>query len=561
MPRKPNCKLLLLGLIAILFAIGLQQAAAKPSSSAALVGQVSSQEEGLMEGVLVSAKKEGSTITITVVSNAQGFYSFPRNRLDPGKYSLSIRAGGYEMTPAEAHIASAKSATADLKLRKVQDLSKQLTSAEWLISAPGTYEQKNALLNCVICHTVERIFRSHHGTAEWAAVQRRMATYYEGTIPERPQIKPPEPEGPPRLTPAEIEYLSWINLSSVTRWQYPLKTLPRPKGEATRMIVTQYDLPRQYAMPHDVLPGPEGMVWYSDHGQQYLGRLDPRTGGVVEYKVPVMKPEIATGLHFLEFDSDGNIWLSMGAQGGVAKFDVKSKKFQTWPLPARHDGSGNLSAYALLPWNLTVDGRVWVGERETKRIQRLDVQTGGWVQAIPNPYVDIAKDTRAAAGSHVYYDIYADSQKNVYLTDITSEYIEKIDAKTLKTTFYPTPTFDSAPRRGHMDKQDRLWFGEYQANRIGMFDSKTAKIQEWELPSPFSGPYDVFLDKNGYAWAAGMTTDRVARLNPNTGEIIEYLLPRTTNIRRVEVDDSTSPITFWTGDNHGASILKLEPRE
>ena len=112
-----------------------------------------------------------------------------------------------------------------------------------------------------------------------------------------------------------------------------------------------------------------------------------------------------------------------------------------------------------------------------------------------------------------------------------------------------------------MDRQDRLWFGEYQANRIGMFDPKTEKIQEWELPSPFSGPYDVFLDKNGYAWTAGMTTDRVARLNPKTVEIIEYLLPRRTNIRRVEVDDSTNPVTFWTGDNHGASILKLEPQE
>ena len=34
-----------------------------------LSGQVSSTEEGMMEGVLVSAKKEGSTVTTTVVSN------------------------------------------------------------------------------------------------------------------------------------------------------------------------------------------------------------------------------------------------------------------------------------------------------------------------------------------------------------------------------------------------------------------------------------------------------------------------------------------------------------
>ena len=39
----------------------------------------------------------------------------------------------------------------------------------------------------------------------------------------------------------------------------------------------------------------------------------------------------------------------------------------------------------------------------------------------------------------------------------------------------------------------------------------------------------------------------------------EPVLPRTTNIRRVFVDNSTTPVTFWTGSNHGAAIIKLEP--
>ena len=33
----------------------------------------------------------------------------------------------------------------------------------------------------------------------------------------------------------------------------------------------------------------------------------------------------------------------------------------------------------------------------------------------------------------------------------------------------------------------------------------------------------------------------------------------STNIRRVFVDNSTTPVTFWVGSNHGASIIKLEP--
>ena len=56
-----------------------------------------------------------------------------------------------------------------------------------------------------------------------------------------------------------------------------------------------------------------------------------------------------------------------------------------------------------------------------------------------------------------------------------------------------------------------------------------------------------------------MFTDRVVRLNPVTGEFIEYLLPRKgVNIRRVFVDDSTTPVTLWIGSNHGASIIALQ---
>ena len=75
---------------------------------------------------------------------------------------------------------------------------------------------------------------------------------------------------------------------------------------------------------------------------------------------------------------------------------------------------------------------------------------------------------------------------------------------------------------------------------------------------PWSGPYDVAVDRNGEAWTGSMLNDRVARLNPKTGEFVEYLLPRPTNIRRVFVE-STTPVAFWVGSNHGASLIKLEP--
>ncbi len=48
---------------------------------------------------------------------------------------------------------------------------------------------------------------------------------------------------------------------------------------------------------------------------------------------------------------------------------------------------------------------------------------------------------------------------------------------------------------------------------------------------------------------------------PQSGKSVEYLLPRPTNIRRIFVDNTTNPVTFWAGNNHGAEIIKLEPLE
>jgi streptogramin lyase len=109
-----------------------------------------------------------------------------------------------------------------------------------------------------------------------------------------------------------------------------------------------------------------------------------------------------------------------------------------------------------------------------------------------------------------------------------------------------------------MDAQERIWFGEYRGNRIGMFDTKSERFQEWEIPTPWSNPYDVMIDKNEHAWTGSMINDRIQRLNTKTGEFTEYLLPKTTNIRRVFVDNNTNPPTFWVGSNHTASIYKLE---
>ena len=357
---------------ALLFAL-LSAAEIHANGTIALTGQVSAQKEKVLEGVVVGAKKDDSTITVNVISDAKGRFAFPSEKLEPGHYTFKIRAAGYDLDgPKSVDVVAGKTATANLKLKPTENPSAQLTDAEWLLSIPGTEQQKSFLLGCNGCHTIDRIVKANKTPEEWVQVFRRMSTYAPGSTPLRPQVTVGgvQRDRTRGVDPMEIgTWLANVNASYNSKQSFPLKTLPRPKGKATRTIITEYDLPRKLAMPHDVIVDGDGMVWYSDFGDQFIGRLDPKTGKVTDFPIPELKKGFPRG----------------------------------------------------------------------------------------------------------------------------------------------------------------------------------------------TSPYHVVPDKNGEIWIGSMWTDRVTRLDPKTSQFTDYLLPRETNIRRVFVDNTTSPVTFWVGSNHGASILKLEP--
>ncbi len=97
------------------------------------------------------------------------------------------------------------------------------------------------------------------------------------------------------------EYLASVNLSKET-WSYPLKTLPRLTGRANRFIVTEYALPRRLIQPHDVVLDEQGMVWFTHFAEQFLGKMDPKTGKVCGVPDPGAQAGIS-GRHARSRDS------------------------------------------------------------------------------------------------------------------------------------------------------------------------------------------------------------------------------------------------------------------
>jgi len=539
---------------AVVFQFGVTAPAlAQSAAAAALTGKVSSAAEPVMEGVVVSAKKDGSTITVSVITDDKGQYSFPASRLAPGHYTLSARAVGYDLDgPKVADVAAGQATTADIKLKPTRNLSAQLTNAEWMMSMPGTDEQKSFLLNCNSCHTIERIVRSTHNAEEFAQIFQRMGGYYPGSTPLKPQrLIGDVLRDVGRGGDKTAEWLTTVNLSQRDTWDYSLKTLPRLTGKSTHVVVTEYDLPNRLIQPHDVMLDHDGTVWYSDFGQMFLGKMDPTTGKVTQYPIPETKKGYPVGTLNLEIDKDNNPWIGVMYQSAIAKFDRKTETFKTWSTPKEWDtDAGQLGHLAIE--GTPNDNKVWIKNSDGGNIYRLDLGT----DKMEN--FGAFKDPRTGRRIGTY-GLHSDAENNVYLLDFAAGNIVKIDAKTKAPTVYVTPTPNSRPRRGRVDAEGRLWFAEYQGNAIGMFDPKAEKISEWKVPTPWSAPYDAEAGRNGEAWAGSMLTDRVARLDIKSGQYTEYQLPHPTNIRRVHVDDSKKPGTLWVGNNHGASIVKVEP--
>jgi len=556
MTKAAVLALIVLGAVFV-FASGL--VTAQTHAPSALAGKVTSQAEGAMEGVLVGARREGSTIATWVVTNAQGEYSFPRDRMQPGKYTIRIRAVGYKLPETSVDV-TAHGSRLDLPLEKVTratELGMQMSNTEWLMSVPGTPAQKVALAGCVNCHTLQRVLYSRFNAEEMAQVVQRMRRHTNNSSLLHPWMRPADdfPHAPPTAAQKDLgKYLSSINLSEKDTFDFPLKTLPRPKGKATEVVYTVYELPRPDANPHDTVFDAQGNLWYSDFNSQFIGKLDLKTGKVTDYVVPQSRGfQTAQGGLQIEIDREGRLYFGNMFQMALARFDPKTEQFEVYKVPMPESTYGDGHVTMIDPTFQHLDGKLWLNIAA-------DTGTAGgtWHVDLKNNKWTHVKYPAGSPSARAY-DVVANSKNDMYGIGLTVDKIWVTSGKTLETVWYDLPTKGPGCRRGHVDAQDRLWCAVFQGNRLAMFDPQTKKITEWKVPTEWTRPYDAQFDDKGYLWTSGMDADLAVRMNVASGEFTEYLLPHRTNVRQINVQKSGAFSSMWLGDQHGNTITRVEP--
>ena len=330
-------------------------------------------------------------------------------------------------------------------------------------------------------------------------------------------------------------------MSERDTFEFPLKTLPRPKGKATQVIYTVYELPRPDASPHDTVFDRQGNLWYSDFNSQFIGKLDLKTGKVVDYVVPQSRGfQTAQGGLQIDIDKEGRLYFGNMFQMALARFDPKTEKFDVHKLPMPESTYGDGHVTMIDPAFQHLDGKLWLNVAYDTGTAggtwQVDVANNKWTQV---KYPEGSPSARA-------YDVVATSKNDMYGIGLAVDKIWITNGKTLQTTWYDLPTKGPGCRRGHVDAQDRLWCAVFQGNRLAMFDPRTKKITEWTVPTEWTRPYDAQFDDRGYLWTAGMDADLAVRMNVETGEFVQYCCPIAPTCARSTCSrQEPSPACGW----------------
>jgi virginiamycin B lyase len=511
-------------------------------------GTVHSTRGDALEGIMVQLVAANAVRT-TVYSNQDGQYEFPK--LPAGVYTLRI-AKPLQFLPYQRDGVKIDGATAvdDIVLEPryatdylppAPDILPQLTGSEWLWNLPGTAEEKYTFgRTCGNgCHSYQQILRNQLDERSWGLMVFRMM-HHAGS----PLINRAAARGNREQEEMIVKWLARVRAPGTELGL--LRVYPRPHGAATRVVVTEYELPRVLLSPHDVSGDSKGNIWYSSHRTPYMGMLDPRTGIVTEHRVPPTPPGVLAGTHRMTVDDHDIVWMSENWAHTVVRFDPSNDSFIKIPIPGQEPlntpGVGNFS--------IGPDGGIWFARN--KAVQKFDSKTGQLLERVPftinlaNPYDNIITDDGNfwAGGAAAQ----------------AGDTIELMDTRTGKLLELHSPSHDSTPARGGFDAEGNPWFGG-RGGSLLQLDAKARQIREYAPPTPYVDFYEAQPDKKGEVWAGELHGGRMVRFNPKEDRWVEYVLPEPySHDRRTWIDNSTTPVTVWYVDHNGY-MVRVQPRK
>ena len=226
-----------------------------------------------------------------------------------------MRAIGFQAEPHRVKLNANQDVSFDFALQKAAARWSDLTMFQGGKLLPDGKGKQQLFANCSVCHSFQtRMATAVRDRAGWEdrvsymrqamqfALARRfndqnaadMASYLANTFGLDSTL-PKSPE-------------------DVTGYKETLRPI---SDEALNIIYVEYEMPGPNRMPWSAAPDKKGFLWMPFYGGvNKVGRLDPKTGEVKEFPLPVKE---TAGIHSAVPAPDGSIWFTEFALNKLGK--------------------------------------------------------------------------------------------------------------------------------------------------------------------------------------------------------------------------------------------------
>ncbi|MEE3031127.1 MAG: c-type cytochrome [Planctomycetota bacterium] len=506
-------------------------ASAKETSSRSLSGAIVDASGKGIAGVMVSAIDEEQRKWTSVFSDEDG--SFVIRDLRSTDYSIRTRLMGL----ADEWLSGVETdnpLTISMRPAVGKELEAQrpASSAFSMLKFDHPRDKMNFKMYCAYCHQVGTVgFRTPEEPVDWETMIRRMDGF----------------GGLYRHTQDTIvrRLMETYKDNAVEQWPTFVPP-PAPKGLAAAATITMWELDEPLKGSfHDLEIGRDGLVYAVNISKHRMTALDPNNGRQTIYKFPPR----TYGPHSIETANDGSLWTTMCASGQMVRFDLETKKFETYSSAEAPKKRGNY------PHTLRInpadpEGLIWytdAGSNSCFSIHPTSHEVKEYKLLSAGQAMGAGRGE--SKGITPYGLDFSPVDGMIWYSKLNGNRIGRIDPKAEDGDIREwNPPF-RGPRRLHVAPDGMVWVPGFGSGVFGKFDPNTEKWTVYELPDAENQiPYALNVDKNGIVWICGTGNDTLNRFDPETENLVEIQLPtRVSYTREIEFDDEGNVWTSTSG--------------
>src|SRR5207302_626565 len=215
--------------------------------------------------------------------------------------------------------------------------------------------------------------------------------------------------------------------------------------------------------PHDPAVGADGIVWYTDQANSYIGRLDPATGKVTDYATPTP----VSGPHGIVVapPPDGGVWYTASFKGRLGRLDPATGAIKEYPLPAAATDPHTPLYHA---------GKVWFTAQGANLYGVLDPATGeAKLFPVPTPRAHPYGLVASPRDGSRPYGIAVGTDGRIWYDESGTDDIVAFTPATERAETVKIPTPGSVVRNMAVDStRARLWLALSGVQKLGRIDLK-----------------------------------------------------------------------------------------